>query len=412
MEENMIKNEQALEVNAVETSESAIENGVSELNQEIPRLEEGSIVNGRVVLVEEDVAFVDVGWKSELQIPLAELSEEKLSSAHDILKVGDEIKAMVLKSEEDDKPLLSKRRADQVVAWSKLEDDFKNHQRVKGEIIQAVKGGLRVKVYGITVFLPASQADLGFVRDLNTLVGIESEFYIIDFEPERRRAILSRKEVLAEDYKKIEDQVYSEIKEGETRSGVITRLVPFGAFVDLGQGVEGLLHISEISWERLQHPSEQLKEGQEIEVLVIKVDHEARRISLSLKQLSPHPWAKAEEKYKVDEIVEGKVVRLTSFGAFVNLEPGIDGLIHISQLSNKRVEKPEDVVKVGEMVKVKIIKVEPEQKRIGLSLRDAQEQESFSSEEERDSIPGIDNTPLSSNLGELLAEKMGLDKKE
>jgi 4-hydroxy-3-methylbut-2-enyl diphosphate reductase len=181
--------------------------------------------------------------------------------------------------------------------------------------------------------------------------------------------VLSRKEVLTEEQAAVEERVYAELTEGETRKGVVTRLTPFGAFVDIGEGVEGLLHISEIAWERISHPSARLEEGQELEVLVTKVDQEARRISLSLKQLSPHPWSNIGEKYKVGDVVEGKVVRLTSFGAFVNLEEGVDGLIHISQLSDRRVEKPDDVVQVGETVRAKVLKVEPEERRIGLSIR-------------------------------------------
>ncbi|HBT16735.1 MAG TPA: 30S ribosomal protein S1 [Firmicutes bacterium] len=412
MEENQIKSEQLTEeVNKNEASEPAVENGEMRLDQEIPLLEEGSIVEGIIVAVGDDEVAVNVGGKSDLEIPLRELTAEKISSAREVVKVGDKINVMVIKSE-DEKTLLSKKRADEEIAWSKLADNYKNRRRVRGQIVQAIKGGLQVKLEGIIAFLPASQADLGFVSDLTTLEGLEAEFYLIDFDPERHRAVLSRKEVLAEERQVIEDKFYRDLEEGQTKTGVVTRLTPFGAFVDLGQGVEGLLHISEIAWERIRHPSERLTEGESLEVLVIKVDREAKRLSLSLKQLSAHPWTKVEDKYKVGDVIEGKVVRLAPFGAFVNLEEGVDGLIHISQLSERRVEKPEEVVQVGETVSAKIIKIEPEQRRIGLSLREAREQKNFASEKNKTPIPGLEQAPLSSSLGDLLAEKMGIDYKD
>ncbi|NLW56453.1 MAG: bifunctional 4-hydroxy-3-methylbut-2-enyl diphosphate reductase/30S ribosomal protein S1 [Firmicutes bacterium] len=405
MEENQIMNEQPAEgVKEEVQSEAAVDNGEMLLSLEIPRLEEGSIVEGIVVEVNKEEASVSVGGKSELQIPLRELTNENVASAEEVVKKGDKIKVMVLKSA-DEKTMLSKKRADEELAWNKLAEDYQNHRRLSGKIVQAIKGGLQVKLDGVTAFLPASQADLGYVSDLSTLEGLEAEFYLIDFDRERRRAVLSRREVLEEERRAVEEKVYNELAEGEKRTGVVTRLTPFGAFVDLDQGVEGLLHISEIAWDRLQHPSERLTEGQQIEVLVTKVDREAKRISLSLKQLSPHPWTNIEEKYKVGDLVKGKVVRLTSFGAFVNLEEGVDGLIHVSQLSDRRVEKPEEVVQVGQEVQVKVIKIEPEQRRIGLSLREAQEEKVVKESKER-TVPGLEDKPLSSNLGALLAEKM------
>ncbi|NLW59074.1 MAG: bifunctional 4-hydroxy-3-methylbut-2-enyl diphosphate reductase/30S ribosomal protein S1 [Firmicutes bacterium] len=379
------------------------------LNQEIPRLEEGEIIEGTVVAVADDEIAVNVGGKSDYTIPLAELTSAKVDSAREIVQVGDKIKVMVLKAG-DEKTRLSKRKADEELAWLQLKDAFEKHQRVSGKIVRAIKGGLQVNVNGLIAFLPASHADLGYVGDLSTLEGLEAEFYVIDFEAKRRRAVLSRKEVLTEEQAAVEARVYAELTEGETRKGVVTRLTPFGAFVDIGEGVEGLLHISEIAWERIAHPSARLEEGQEIEVLVTKVDPEAKRISLSLKQLSPHPWSNVGERYKVGDVVEGKVVRLTSFGAFVNLEEGVDGLIHISQLSDRRVEKPDDVVQVGQTVRAKVIKVEPEERRIGLSIRAAQEKKEEPAPEQKPalSIPGLEDKPLSSNLGDILAEKMGL----
>ena len=415
MEENQVTNGHLTEeVDKVENAEPTMDSEELLLNQEIPRLEEGAIIEGTVVAVDDDEIAVNVGGKSDYTIPLAELTSEKVESAREIVQVGEKIKVMVLKAG-DEKTRLSKRKAEEEEAWQQLKEAFEQRQRVSGKIVRAIKGGLQVNINGLIAFLPASHADLGYVSDLTTLEGLEAEFYVIDFEAQRRRAVLSRKEVLTEEQAAVEERVYAELTEGETRKGVVTRLTPFGAFVDIGEGVEGLLHISEIAWERISHPSARLEEGQELEDLVTKVDQEARRISLSLKQLSPHPWSNIGEKYKVGDVVEGKVVRLTSFGAFVNLEEGVDGLIHISQLSDRRVEKPDDVVQVGETVRAKVLKVEPEERRIGLSIRATLEKKVEPAREQKQApttIPGLEDKPLSSNLGDLLAEKMGLDQED
>ena len=379
---------------------------VQELEAEMPRLEEGQILSGRVVLVQDDAAYVDVNWKSDLPVPLNELTREKVASAREVVKEGDVINVMVIAAEED-KIILSRRRAEEELLWEKLREVFHQKKLIKGKVSAAIKGGLQVDLDGVTAFLPASHADLGYVPDLNVLVGQELDLYIIEFSKPRRRVVVSRRLVLEEEREKAEQKLFAELKEGDVRTGVITRLASFGAFVDLGQGVEGLLHISEISWDRLNHPSERLKEGEEVKVQVIKVDPEAKRISLSIKQLAPHPWTTVAGRYKEGEIIEGEVVRLTSFGAFVHLEEGIDGLIHISQLSDERVEKAEDVVKVGEKVRVKVLRVDPEQKRIGLSLREANKPKVTPKKEERPELRYLEeDKPLSSNLGEILSEKL------
>jgi len=381
---------------------------VEEMEAEIPRLEEGKILPGRVVLVEDDAVYVDVNWKSDLPVPLNELTREKVASARELVKEGDVIDVMVMETDED-KILLSHRRAKEELIWEKLKNIFHERKVIKGKVSAAVKGGLQVDLEGVSAFLPASHADLGYVSDLKVLVGQELDLFIIEFSAQRRRVVVSRRAVLEEERQKAEKKLFAELKEGDVRTGVITRLASFGAFVDLEQGVEGLLHISEISWDRLNHPSERLKEGEEVKVLVIKVDPEAKRISLSIKQLSPHPWMTVADRYKEGEIVEGEVVRLTSFGAFVHLQEGIDGLIHISQLSDDRVEKAEDVVRVGEKVRVKILKVDAKQKRIGLSLRETQKPKT-SAKKEKEEKAGAnfleEDKPLSSNLGAILSEKL------
>lgn len=397
------------------SAETKAEESVMTMETNLPNLEEGGIIQAKVVLVQDDAAYVDVGWKSDLPVPLNELTAEKVTSAHEVVKEGDFIEVKVLRSRDEDKILLSKRQAEQSKVWQELEEIYKEKQQVTGDIKKAIKGGLEVDLKGLRAFLPASQADLGFVRDLNTLVGQESKFYIIEFSIPKKQLVVSRRAVLEEEKAAAEERIYSQIKEGDTRTGIVTRLASFGAFVDIGEGVEGLLHVSEISWDHVGHPSERLKEGDQIQVLIIKIDPEAKRISLSLKQLIPHPWETAAEKFKAGEIVEGEVVRITPFGAFVHLGEGIDGLIHISQLSEERVEKPEDVVAVGQKVKARILKVDTENRRIGLSLREPKPEKGPEKEkaepkvETKDETPLLyqeDNKPLASNLGDLLAEKM------
>lgn len=387
--------------------QEAADNGLKMENMP-PRLEEGRILNGRVVLVQDDVAYVDVGWKSDLPVPLAELTGKKLSSAREVVTEGDTIKVMVIKSADEDKIQLSKRRADEVLLWEEMERAFHEKEKVRGKITAVIKGGLEVKIKGFRAFLPASQADLNYISDLHTLEGLETDLYIIELTAQRRRLVVSRRAVLEEEKAKAEEKVFNELKEGERRTGTVTRLTSFGAFVDIGEGVEGLLHISEISWDRLDHPSQRLQEGDRIEVLITKVDPETKRISLSLKQITPQPWETVTDRFQEGQIVEGEVVRLTPFGAFVHLSEGIDGLIHISQLSDTRVNKPEDVVQVGKKVRVKVLKVDPKEKRIGLSLKEVQEKKEPAAVDRESAIPAelTEDKPLSSNLGQILAEKM------
>ncbi|NLZ43534.1 MAG: S1 RNA-binding domain-containing protein, partial [Clostridia bacterium] len=259
------------------------------MEAEIPSFKEGDILEGRVVLVQDDVVYVDVNWKSDLPVPLNELSLGKISSAREAVKEGDTIKVMVIEIEED-KIVLSRRRAEEKLVWERLKTAFNEKQAVKGRVVAAVKGGLQVDLQGAAAFLPASHADLGYLPDLAVLVGQEVDLYIIEFSETRHRLVVSRREFLAEQREKAKKRLFDELKVGDIRTGKITRLTSFGAFVELEQGVEGLLHISEIAWERLDHPSERLQEGEEIQVKVIKIDPETERISLSIKQLAPHPW--------------------------------------------------------------------------------------------------------------------------
>ncbi|AGA69765.1 (E)-4-hydroxy-3-methyl-but-2-enyl pyrophosphate reductase [Desulfitobacterium dichloroeliminans LMG P-21439] len=336
-------------------------------------LHRGALVKGTVVKVTHDEVFVDLGWKSEGIIPLKELTVSSNVQPSDIVAVGDEIQAVVLRVEnEEGNPLLSKRRADEFAAADRLKEYAETKQEIQGKVAEVVKGGLIVDV-GMRGFVPASQIQPGYVEDLNQFKGQTLRLRVIEFDPSKRRVVLSQKEILQEELAVKKEQLLGTLQEGDVISGTVKRLAQFGAFIDLG-GVDGLLHVSDIAYTRIKHPSEYVNVGDEVEVQVLKVDKEQGKISLGLKQLKPSPWENALEKYPVGALVTGKVVRLAPFGAFVQLEDGVDALVHISQLSEKRVNKVEDIVTVGDMVQAKIIECKPEEKRISLSIREAAEE--------------------------------------
>ena len=336
-------------------------------------LQEGQIIEAKVIIVRDDVAFVDIGGKSDLVIPVAELSNIPAISAKELVKAGDVIKVMVTKTGDDDKILLSKRLVDQEQNWLQLEEIFKSGKTINGTVIETVNAGLNVNLDGVRAFMPASQAGLG--ANLESLVGQTFPVKILEYDRSKKRVLVSRRVLLEEEKRKAEAVLFSTLHEGERKNGQVTRITDFGAFVDLGSGVEGLIHVSEMSWFRVKSPREILKEGDKVEVIITKVDPAAKRISLSLKQLQSHPWDEASLKFKEGAIYPGTVVRMESFGAFVRLAPGVDGLVHISQISDKRISKPEEVLKIDQEVQAKILKIDTVNRKISLSLNEiAQDQ--------------------------------------
>lgn len=330
----------------------------------------GDILRGRVVHISQDGVLVDVGAKSEGIIHMRDLSHRRVERADEVVQLGDEISVYVLGHEGDEGTMkLSKRRADEESAWEHLEDAQKNSEVLEAPVVEVVKGGLVVDV-GLRGFVPASLIAPGFVHDLEPFLGQTVRVRVLEIDRHKRRAILSRKDVLAEESKAKQDEVWSKIEEGQIWEGTVKSLTDFGAFVDLG-GVDGLLHISEMSWTRINHPSELLEVGQPVRVKVIRLNPEKGKISLGLRQVEGSPWDKASQRFEEGRIYRGQVVRLAPFGVFVQLEPGIDGLVHISQLADYRVNNPAEVVEVGEEVAVKVLQVDPERKRISLSKRDA-----------------------------------------
>ncbi|MDR1159917.1 MAG: bifunctional 4-hydroxy-3-methylbut-2-enyl diphosphate reductase/30S ribosomal protein S1, partial [Syntrophomonadaceae bacterium] len=336
----------------------------------------GDILKGTVIQVLDDEVMVDVGGKSEGIIPLKELSLKEVASVKDLVQIGDVLEVLVLKWDDDGNILLSKKRVDAQRYLDEMEAKFNNGEIVEGTITGSVKGGLLVDV-GITAFIPASHIDDAFVKNLDDYIGKTLQFKIIEFNRNKRRGsqlVLSRKEMLAEERARRKEEFWSGIKEDQVVKGKIKRIVDYGAFIDLG-GYEGLLHVSEIDHHRIEHPSQVFAEGDEIDVYVLNLDREKERVSLSRKKMLKSPWELLTEQYQEGDIIEGTVVRLTTFGAFVELTHGVDGLIHISKLADYRVEKPEEIVSIGEKVKTKILALNMEDRKISLSLKDAKAEE-------------------------------------
>src|SRR5881628_3209813 len=335
---------------------------------------DGDIVEGTVVKIDRDEVLLDIGYKSEGVIPAKELSIRHDIDPNEVVSIGDPIEALVLQKEDKEgRLILSKKRAQYERAWGRIEEVMQSGGTIKGPVIEVVKGGLIVDI-GLRGFLPASLVDLRRVRDLHPYVGQEIEAKIIELDRNRNNVVLSRRAFLEESQSEGRKKFLESLQKGERRKGTVSSIVNFGAFVDLG-GVDGLVHVSELSWKHVDHPSEVVQVGQEVEVEILDVDLERERVSLSLKATQEDPWKEFERKYQAGEIIEGQVTKLVPFGAFVRVAAGIEGLVHISELSEQHVDSPESVLSVGDQVRVKVIEVDVARRRISLSMRQVAEGE-------------------------------------
>lgn len=330
------------------------------------------VIEGTVVLVNRDEAYVDIGYKTEIPIAKKELAYPEPEAATDVVKVGDKINVYVVALGGENGLILSKTRADRLVAWEKVEKVKEEKQIIEVEILQVVKGGLLTTAFGLRGFIPASQIALHFVKDLNEFVGQKVEVEIMEADPKKQRLVLSRRSVLEAQREQKREEALASIVEGEKRTGVVKRLVDYGAFIDIG-GVDGLAHISDLSWDHIKNPADVLSVGQEVEVLVKAFDPETKRISLSIKDTVRDPWFDKAEKYPVGSYVKGKIVKLTDFGAFMEIEPGFDGLIRMRELSPKHITKASEAVSVGDEVTVKVIHVDMDNKKVALSITKVQQ---------------------------------------
>jgi 4-hydroxy-3-methylbut-2-enyl diphosphate reductase len=346
---------------------------MEEYEKSFRSLYSGDTVIGKVIFVTDDEVMVDIGYKSDGIIKKEDFTWEMDLSLKDLIKPGDEVESkIVTMNDGEGNVVLSKKLVDADKNWYKIEYAYNEKAPVDAVIKSVVKGGVVAETFGIRAFIPASLIDIRYAEDLSQYVNTKVKAFVAEYDKDKRKVVLSRKEFLKLEREKSEKEVFSTIQEGQKVKGEVKRLTDFGAFVDIG-GVDGLIHVSELSWNRIKHPSEVVKPGQTVEAIVLKVDAEKKKISLGLKQTTAEPWTLVPSKYAIGDIVNVKVARFADFGAFVELEPGIDGLVHISQISDKRIAKPADVLKVGETVKAKIVDIKLEEKKISLSIKEAAE---------------------------------------
>jgi small subunit ribosomal protein S1 len=338
----------------------------------IVEFDDGDLVQGIVVNVDKDEVLLDIGYKSEGVIPAKELSIRQGVDPSEVVSQGDAVEALVLQKEDaDGRLVLSKKRAQYERAWGVIEDKKEADEPVSGPVIEVVKGGLILDI-GLRGFLPASLVELRRVRDLQPYVGQELTAKIIELDKNRNNVVLSRRAWLEETQKEQREEFLDNLLPGERRKGVVSSVVSFGAFVDLG-GMDGLIHVSELSWKHVDHPGSVVNVGDEVEIEVLEVDRERERISLSLKATQQDPWQEFAEAHKIGQLVYGRVTKLVPFGSFVQVGEGIEGLVHISEMSAHHVDLPEQVVTPGEELWVKIIDLDTSRRRISLSIKQAAE---------------------------------------
>jgi small subunit ribosomal protein S1 len=348
------------------------EDFLAAIDKTIKYFNDGDIVEGTIVKVDRDEVLLDIGYKTEGVIPSRELSIKHDVDPSEVVSVGDEIEALVLQKEDKEgRLILSKKRAQYERAWGTIEDKKERDEVVEGTVIEVVKGGLIIDI-GLRGFLPASLVEMRRVRDLQPYVGKVLEAKIIELDKNRNNVVLSRRAWLEQTQSEVRSDFLNRLAKGQVRNGVVSSIVNFGAFVDLG-GVDGLVHVSELSWKHIDHPSEVVEVGQEVTVEVLDIDLDRERVSLSLKATQEDPWRQFARTHAIGQVVPGKVTKLVPFGAFVRVQDGIEGLVHISELAERHVEIPEQVVQVGDELLVKVIDIDLERRRISLSLKQANE---------------------------------------
>ena len=330
-------------------------------------IEEGKVVSGTVIQLTKDYAVVDIGYKSEGQVAISEFVAAP--GGEPAVKVGDKVEVLVESRENDTgMVVLSKEKADKMRIWAEISAACERDELVEGIIVGRVKGGLSVDI-GVKAFLPGSQVDIRPVRNLDKLIGEKFKFKVIKFNKKRGNIVLSRRVLLEKEREELKKETLKNLKEGAILKGVVKNLTDYGAFIDLG-GIDGLLHVTDMSWGRIGHPSEMFEVGQEVRVVVLKFDPASERVSLGLKQIQEDPWHRADEKYPVGTRVAGKVVSLTDYGAFIEIEQGVEGLVHVSEMSwTKRVKHPSKLVNVGDKVEAVVLDIDPKAKRISLGMK-------------------------------------------
>lgn len=354
--------------------EKSMDEMMSEIENSMKPIYSGDIVEGEVISVKDNEVLVNIGYMTDGIIKREEITNEEVD-LKEILNIGDKIKVYVVKvNDGEGNVVLSKKKVDEFLVWDELTDALKNNTNFEVKVSEIVKGGVVAYVKGIRGFIPASHISASFVKDLNKFIDKNLVVKVIELDKQKKKVILSRKEVEKAEIEAKRAEVWASLKKGEKRKGVVSRLAKFGAFVDLG-GVDGLIHNSDLSWKKVNHPSEVVSEGDKVEVYVLDFDKEKGKISLGLKNIEEDPWNNIKDRYKVDEVIEGTVVRVLDFGAFVELEAGVEGLVHTTQITDENITKPSQVLATGDRVNVKILDIKEEEKRISLSIKEATNKE-------------------------------------
>jgi len=388
------------------TMEAAMAGSSVDYSGTFRSLSVGDVVEGVVVHIDREGVLVDVGTKSEGTIRPSELSRDPGADPESVVAVGEKIKVYVVEPEsQDGGPVLSKRKADFENAWDRVEKAHAEKGILKAMVNDRVKGGLVVDL-GIRGFVPASHVGSGKLKNLDRYVGQSMSFRVIEVDRERRKVVLSNRLAVEEEQEGLKRETFAALKEGQIRDGVVRRITDYGAFVDLG-GVDGLLHISEMSWTRINHPSEAVKVGQKIQVMVLRLNLDQGRVSLGLRQILPDPWEDVKRIHSVGDVVKGTVTRLVPFGAFVQVEGGVEGIIPNSELAQRRVNNPEDVVSANQEVEVKIIDLRPDERRLTLSLRQLQVQKEKEREDTEYRSFNQGRTEEKTTIGDLIGEQLG-----
>ena len=378
---------------------------LEELEQSMRKIYRGQIIKGTVISATDEEILVNIGYMSDGIVAKEEITGDLQVNPKELFQPGAEIEVYVLDvNDGEGNVVLSKRRADAIKAWDELTEAFQKNNSLEVTVSQIVKGGAVAHIKGIRAFIPASHLAYSYVENLDDFVGKSLVVKIIELDKEKKKVVLSRKEIEKIEVEARKEAFWSTLQKGELRTGTVSRLAKFGAFVDLG-GVDGLIHLSDLSWQRVTDPAKVVSAGDQVTVYVLDFDKEKGRIALSLKEAKPNPWNTAVDKYQKDQILEGTVVRLVDFGAFVELEPGVDGLVHVSQISSERVTKPANFLSIGDKVKVKILEIDGDKKKISLSIKAAADK--VVEQEESEDFSQYNQTEENNlTLGDLFQEKL------
>lgn len=398
-----------------ETAETANQ----EVMENIVSVKKGDTVKGTIVKIDDNQAVVSIGYKYDGVIPVRELSSVSVDNIADVVQVGQEVECKVVSIDDDkERMVLSKRQVDSENAWDVMQQHFDNNEVFEVTVVDVVKGGVVADV-GVRAFIPASMVERHFVEDFSDYKGRTLRVKVKEIDRENNKLILSQKEVLDEEFEANKKRVMESLSEGQELEGTVQRLTQFGAFVDVG-GVDGLVHVSELAWHHVDKPSDLVQEGQKVNVKVLKVDPANGKISLSMKATQPGPWEQAADKIKTGDILTGEVKRLVDFGAFVEVAPGVEGLVHISQIAHRHIATPHEVLKQGQTVQVKVLDFNPAEKRVSLSIKETEEApapapkaEKKVMKEELNNNPNVslNNQGMSVTLGERFGDMLNKFKK-